>query len=169
MGIVYLVGLILIYMLAVGQLRSYALPLIVMMPIPFTIIGALLGHVLLGLEFTAASMIGVIALAGLDVGSSTLLVDFVRRELARGVALEEAVIRSVSVRTKPIVLTSLAAMLGAFFMLDDPVFRGLAVALILGIVVSTVLTLVVTPVLFYAAAQRRQTRGRPAARSRIRA
>jgi len=150
MGIAYSVGLILIYLLVVGQFRSYTVPLIIMAPIPLTIIGVMPGHALLGAQFTATSMIGMIALAGIIVRNSILLVDFVRQEVAAGTELQEAVIRAGAVRAKPIALTALAAMLGAFFILDDPIFNGLAVTLIFGILVSTVLTLVVIPVLYYA-------------------
>ena len=150
MGIAYSVGLILIYLLVVGQFRSYTVPLIIMAPIPLTIIGVMPGHALLGAQFTATSMIGMIALAGIIVRNSILLVDFVRQEVAAGMEFQEAVIRAGAVRAKPIALTALAAMLGAFFILDDPIFNGLAVTLIFGILVSTVLTLVVIPVLYYA-------------------
>ncbi len=150
MGIAYSVGLILIYLLVVGQFRSYAVPLIIMAPIPLTIIGVMPGHALLGAQFTATSMIGMIALAGIIVRNSILLVDFINQEVAAGVDFQEAVIRAGAVRAKPIALTAVAAMLGAFFILDDPIFNGLAVTLIFGILVSTVLTLVVIPVLYYA-------------------
>ena len=156
MGIAYSVGLILIYLLVVGQFRSYAVPLIIMAPIPLTIIGVMPGHALLGAQFTATSMIGMIALAGIIVRNSILLVDFVRQEVAAGVEFQEAVIRAGAVRAKPIALTALAAMLGAFFILDDPIFNGLAVTLIFGILVSTLLTLVVIPVLYYAFAYKTQ-------------
>ncbi|MGB5258058.1 MAG: efflux RND transporter permease subunit [Woeseiaceae bacterium] len=156
MGIAYSVGLILIYLLVVGQFRSYAVPLIIMAPIPLTIIGVMPGHALFGAQFTATSMIGMIALAGIIVRNSILLVDFVRQEVAAGVEFQEAVIRAGAVRAKPIALTALAAMLGAFFILDDPIFNGLAVTLIFGIFVSTLLTLVVIPVLYYAFAHKRQ-------------
>ncbi len=149
MGIAYAVGLILIYLLVVAQFRSYVVPLIIMAPIPLTIIGVMPGHALLGAKFTATSMIGMIALAGIIVRNSILLVDFINEEVRRGVDLEEAVIRSGAVRAKPIALTALAAMLGALFILDDPIFSGLAVSLIFGILVSTLLTLVVIPVLYY--------------------
>nr|MBO2514937.1 multidrug transporter AcrB [Gammaproteobacteria bacterium] len=155
MGLAYSVGLVLIYLLVVAQFRSYAVPLIIMAPIPLTIIGVMPGHAILGAEFTATSMIGMIALAGIIVRNSILLVDFVRREVEGGAALEEAVVRSAAVRAKPIALTALAAMLGAFFILDDPIFSGLAVSLIFGIFVSTLLTLVVIPVLYYAFERRR--------------
>ena len=150
MGIAYSVGLILIYLLVVAQFRSYAVPLIIMAPIPLTIIGVMPGHALLGAQFTATSMIGMIALAGIIVRNSILLVDFINQEVAAGVDFQEAVIRAGAVRAKPIALTALAAMLGAFFILDDPIFNGLAVTLIFGILVSTLLTLVVIPVLYYA-------------------
>jgi multidrug efflux pump subunit AcrB len=149
MGIAYAVGMILIYLLVVAQFRSYVVPLIIMAPIPLTVIGVMPGHALVGAPFTATSMIGMIALAGIIVRNSILLVDFINEEVRHGVVLEEAVISSGAVRAKPIVLTGLAAMLGAFFILDDPIFSGLAISLIFGIFVSTILTLVVIPVLYY--------------------
>ena len=155
MGIAYGVGLILIYLLVVAQFKSYVTPLIIMAPIPLTIIGVMPGHALLGSQFTATSMIGMIALAGIIVRNSILLVDFINSQVAQGMAFQEAVIRAGSTRAKPIVLTGLAAMLGAFFILDDPIFNGLAISLIFGILVSTVLTLVVIPVLYYAAMYRK--------------
>ncbi len=150
MGIAYGVGLILIYLLVVAQFKSYLVPLIIMAPIPLTIIGVMPGHALLGAQYTATSMIGMIALAGIIVRNSILLVDFVNQQICEGVALDQAVIAAASARAKPIVLTGLAAMLGAFFILDDPIFNGLAISLIFGILVSTLLTLVVIPVLYYA-------------------
>ena len=150
MGIAYAVGMVLIYLLVVAQFRSYLVPLIIMAPIPLTLIGVMPGHALLGAKFTATSMIGMIALAGIIVRNSILLVDFINQQVQAGMELQEAVIRSGAVRAKPIILTGLAAMLGALFILDDPIFNGLAIALIFGILVSTVLTLVVIPVLYYA-------------------
>jgi len=150
MGLAYAVGLILIYLLVVAQFRSYRVPLVIMAPIPLTLIGILPGHALLDRQFTATSMIGMIALAGIIVRNSILLVDFIRSEVDRGVPLAEAVVKAGAVRTRPIALTGLAAMAGAFFILDDPIFSGLAVSLIFGILVSTVLTLVVIPVVYYA-------------------
>jgi multidrug efflux pump subunit AcrB len=151
MGIAYGVGLLLIYLLVVAQFKSYLIPLIIMAPIPLTIIGVMPGHALLGSQFTATSMIGMIALAGIIVRNSILLVDFINMQTAAGMAFQEAVISSAATRAKPIVLTGLAAMLGALFILDDPIFNGLAISLIFGILVSTLLTLVVIPVLYYAA------------------
>ena len=150
MGLAYAVGLILIYLLVVAQFRSYRIPLIIMAPIPLTLIGILPGHALLDRQFTATSMIGMIALAGIIVRNSILLVDFIHEELGRGVSLADAVVKAGAVRTRPIALTGLAAMAGAFFILDDPIFSGLAVSLIFGILVSTILTLVVIPVVYYA-------------------
>jgi multidrug efflux pump subunit AcrB len=150
MGAAYAVGLVLIYLLVVAQFGSYALPLIIMAPIPLTIIGVMPGHALLGAQFTATSMIGMIALAGIIVRNSILLVDFIDSEIRAGRSLEEAVMGAGIVRARPIALTGLAAMIGAFFILDDPIFNGLAVSLIFGILVSTVLTLLVIPVLYYA-------------------
>jgi len=155
MGIAYAFGLMLIYILVVAQFKSYLTPLIIMAPIPLTIIGVMPGHALLGAQFTATSMIGMIALAGIIVRNSILLVDFINQQVAAGMDFQEAVIQAGATRAKPIVLTGLAAMLGAFFILDDPIFSGLAVALIFGILVSTLLTLIVIPVLYYAANYRR--------------
>jgi len=151
MGLAYAVGLILIYLLVVAHFGSYQVPLVIMAPIPLTIIGVMPGHALMGAQYTATSMIGMIALAGIIVRNSILLVDFVRQQAADGMPFKEAVIQSAAVRAKPIALTGLAAMLGALFILDDPIFNGLAISLIFGIFVSTMLTLVVIPVLYYAA------------------
>ncbi|OFZ69196.1 MAG: multidrug transporter AcrB [Betaproteobacteria bacterium RBG_16_56_24] len=151
MGIAYAVGLMLIYLLVVAQFKSYLAPLIIMSPIPLTLIGVMPGHAILGSQFTATSMIGMIALAGIIVRNSILLVDFVNLQIRDGVDLQRAVITAASARAKPIILTGLAAMLGALFILDDPIFNGLAISLIFGIFVSTLLTLVVIPVLYYAA------------------
>ena len=151
MGLAYAVGLILIYLLVVAQFRSYLVPLVIMAPIPLTVIGVMPGHALLGANFTATSMIGMIALAGIIVRNSILLVDFVNLKVAEGVPVREAILQSAAARAKPIALTALAAMLGALFILDDPIFNGLAISLIFGILVSTVLTLVVIPVLYYVA------------------
>ena len=149
MGAAYAVGLVFIYLLVVAQFRSYAVPLVIMAPIPLTIIGVMPGHALLGANFTATSMIGMIALAGIIVRNSILLVDFINAELAAGQPLAESVIRAASIRARPIVLTGLAAMIGAFFILDDPIFNGLAISLIFGILVSTALTLLLIPLLYY--------------------
>ena len=154
MGTAYAVGLVLIYLLVVAQFGSYLIPLIIMAPIPLTLVGVMPGHALLGAQFTATSMIGMIALAGIIVRNSILLVDFIRLQVDEGMPLADAIVRAAVTRAQPIVLTGLAAMLGAFFILDDPIFNGLAISLIFGILVSTVLTLVVIPVLYFAAYRR---------------
>ncbi|GAB4565300.1 MAG: efflux RND transporter permease subunit [Rhizobacter sp.] len=154
MGAAYAVGLILIYLLVVAQFGSYLTPLIIMAPIPLTIIGVMPGHALLGAQYTATSMIGMIALAGIIVRNSILLVDFINLQVAEGKPFKDAIVNSAITRAQPIMLTGLAAMLGAFFILDDPIFNGLAISLIFGIFVSTVLTLVVIPLLYYVAYRR---------------
>ncbi|HJV96990.1 MAG TPA: efflux RND transporter permease subunit, partial [Albitalea sp.] len=155
MGAAYAVGLVLIYLLVVAQFGSYLTPLIIMAPIPLTIIGVMPGHALLGAQYTATSMIGMIALAGIIVRNSILLVDFINLQLRAGADFKRAVIDAAITRAQPIVLTGLAAMLGAFFILDDPIFNGLAISLIFGILVSTVLTLVVIPLLYFMAYRNR--------------
>ncbi|MBX3605403.1 MAG: efflux RND transporter permease subunit [Piscinibacter sp.] len=168
MGITYAFGLVLIYLLVVAHFRSYQTPLVIMAPIPLTVVGVLPGHALLGAEYTATSMIGMIALAGIIVRNSILLVDFIELKLAEGMPLEEAVVRSASTRAQPILLTAVAAMLGALFIVDDPIFNGLATSLLFGISVSTLLTLVVIPLLYFTVA-RREAAARPPAARRTRA
>jgi multidrug efflux pump subunit AcrB len=159
MGAAYGVGLILIYLLVVAQFRSYLTPLVIMAPIPLTLIGVMPGHAIMGAQFTATSMIGMIALAGIIVRNSILLVDFIELQVREGTVFKTAVLQSAVVRAQPIVLTGVAAMIGAFFILDDPIFNGLAISLIFGILVSTVLTLVVIPVLYYALYRKRMDAG----------
>jgi len=149
MGLAFAVVLVLIYLLVVGWFRSFVTPLIIMAPIPLTLIGILPAHAAGGAFFTATSMIGFIALAGIIVRNSILLVDFVNLELASGVALEDAVVRAAAVRFRPIALTAAALVVGGTVILLDPIFQGLAVALISGVVVSTALTLVVIPLLYF--------------------
>ena len=156
MGITYAFGLILIYLLVVAHFRSYVVPMVIMAPIPLTAVGVLPGHALLGAEYTATSMVGMIALAGIIVRNSILLVDFINLKLAEGMDLKEAVVRSAVTRMQPILLTAVAAMLGALFILHDPIFNGLAISLIFGISISTLLTLVVIPVIYFQVAQRKQ-------------
>jgi multidrug efflux pump subunit AcrB len=155
MGAAYAVGLILIYLLVVAQFGSYLTPLIIMAPIPLTIIGVMPGHALLGAQYTATSMIGMIALAGIIVRNSILLVDFINLQVREGTDFKHAIVHSAVTRAQPILLTGLAAMFGAFFILDDPIFNGLAISLIFGILVSTVLTLVVIPILYFVAYRHR--------------
>jgi multidrug efflux pump subunit AcrB len=155
MGIAYAVGMIMIFLLIVAQFRSYMVPLVIMSPIPLTIIGVMPGHALLHAQFTATSMIGMIALAGIIVRNSILLVDFINEQIRAGMDLKAAVINASAVRAKPIALTALAAMVGAFFIIDDPIFGGLAVSLIFGILVSTLLTLILIPLMYYMYAKNR--------------
>ena len=146
----YLAGIFLIYLLIVAYFGSYTLPLIIMLPIPFTLIGQMLGHMLLGTPLTVTSVVGLLVLAGLIVRNSIMLVDFICSRVEAGMDLKEAVVQSANIRAQPIILTSLTAMVAALFLLDDPVFNGLAVALIFGNLMSTVLTLVVIPTLYFA-------------------
>ena len=165
LGIAFGAVLILIYVLVVGWFRSFLTPLIIMAPIPLTLVGILPGHAFTGLFFTATSMIGMIALAGIIVRNSILLVDFIELSLERGMDLETAVLEAGAVRLRPIVLTAAAVIVGAAVIILDPIFQGLAVALITGVVASTALTLIVIPLLYYVAMARRLERQplRPAA------
>ena len=155
MGTAYSVGVFMIFVLLVAQFRSYLMPLVIMAPIPLTLIGILPGHALLGREFTATSMIGMIALAGIIVRNSILLVVFIRQLLDEGIVLEDAVVMAGAVRIKPIALTAISAMVGAWFILADPIFNGLAIALVFGLAMSTLLTIVVVPLLYYTFARKR--------------
>jgi len=155
MGAAYAVGLLMIYLLVVAQFHSYKIPLVIMAPIPLTIIGIMPGHALLDAQFTATSMIGMIALAGIIVRNSILLVDFINQQVSEGMDFQQAVINSAAVRAKPIVLTGIAAMIGGFFIIDDPIFGGLAISLIFGLLVSTVLTLIVIPVVYFSVMQKK--------------
>ncbi len=145
MGIAFGVALLIIYMLVVWEFKNFMLPLIVMAPIPLTIIGIVPGHWLMGAEFTATSMIGFIALAGIIVRNSILLVDFSRQEIAKGVPITDAVIFACKARTRPIMITAVALILGSSVILFDPIFQGMAISLIFGILIATLLTLVVIP------------------------
>jgi multidrug efflux pump subunit AcrB len=149
MGIAFAVAMLLIYLLIVGQFQSFLTPLIIMAPIPLTLIGILPGHWLTSSYFTATSMIGFIALAGIIVRNSILLVDFIQLQERAGVPLSEAVIRAGAIRTRPILLTAAALMVGAFVIILDPIFQGLAVSLLFGVGASTILTLVAIPLLYY--------------------
>jgi len=149
MGIAFAAAMLLIYLLIVGQFQSFVTPVIIMAPIPLTLIGILPGHWLTGSYFTATSMIGFIALAGIIVRNSILLVDFIQLQERAGVPLSEAVIRAGAIRTRPILLTAAALMVGAFVIILDPIFQGLAVSLLFGVGASTLLTLIVIPVLYY--------------------
>ena len=157
MGIAFAVAMLLIYLLIVGQFQSFLTPLIIMAPIPLTLIGILPGHWLTGSYFTATSMIGFIALAGIIVRNSILLVDFIQLQEQAGVSLSDAVIKAGAIRTRPILLTAAALMVGAFVIILDPIFQGLAVSLLFGVGVSTLLTLIVIPVAYYHVMGKRTT------------
>jgi multidrug efflux pump subunit AcrB len=149
MGSAFIVAIIFIYLVLVGYYRSFMMPLIVMGAIPLTMIGVFPGHWLMGQAFTATSMIGVIALAGIVVRNSLLLIDFILEYRAEGKTLKDSVIEAGKVRFRPILLTALAIMFGSMIMITDPVFGGLAISLIFGTLSSTVLTLLVIPLLYF--------------------
>ncbi|MDR3559809.1 MAG: efflux RND transporter permease subunit [Negativicutes bacterium] len=149
MGIAFAVVLVLIYVLVVAWYRSFVTPFVIMAPIPLTLIGILPGHWLFGAFFTATSMIGFIALAGIIVRNSILLVDFVLIELAIHQDLRKALIEAGAVRFRPIVLTAAAVVVGSFVMIFDPIFQGLAIAMMFGAVAATGLTLVAVPLLYF--------------------
>jgi multidrug efflux pump subunit AcrB len=149
MGIAFAAVMLLVYVLVVAWFRSFITPLIIMAPIPLTLIGILPGHWMTGMFFTATSMIGFIALAGIIVRNSILLVDFINLEIQGGATIEDAVLKAGAVRFRPIVLTAAALVVGGLVIILDPIFQGLAVSLIYGVVVSTALTLVVIPLLYY--------------------
>ena len=148
MGAAFGVAILGIYLLVVAQFGSFKLPLVVLTPVPLTLIGIVLGHWMLGAAFTATSMIGFIALAGIIVRNSILLVDFIRRLRGEGMALRPALIEAGATRFKPIVLTAAAAIIGAAFILTDPIFQGLAISLVFGLASSTALTLLVIPAIY---------------------
>jgi multidrug efflux pump subunit AcrB len=149
LGMAFIVALLLIYLLLVGYYRSFFMPVVVMGAIPLTLIGVFPGHWLMSQPFTATSMIGVIALAGIVVRNSLLLIDFIIARRAKGLALEQAVTEAGAVRLRPILLTALAIILGSAVMISDPVFGGLAISLIFGALASTTLTLFVIPLIYY--------------------
>jgi multidrug efflux pump subunit AcrB len=154
LGIAFAGVLVLIYVLVVGWFQSFKVPLVIMAPIPLTLIGILPAHALTGAFFTATSMIGMIALAGIIVRNSILLVDFIQLEQERGRTLAEAVVEAGTVRFRPIALTAAAVVVGGLVMVLDPIFQGLAVALMSGAIVATVLTMVVVPLLYWELSRR---------------
>jgi multidrug efflux pump subunit AcrB len=149
LGIAFAAVLIIIYILVVAWFRSFVTPLVIMAPIPLTLVGILPGHWIFGAFFTATSMIGFIALAGIVVRNSILLVDFIQMEWQEKGDLRQALIRAGAVRFRPIVLTAAAVVVGSFVMLFDPIFQGLAIAMMFGAVASTMLTLIVVPLLYF--------------------
>ena len=154
LGSAFIVALVLIYLVLVGYYKSFVIPMIVMGAIPLTLVGVFPGHMIMNQAFTATSMIGVIALAGIVVRNSLLLIDFIIEHEARGRSVKEAVIEAGAIRFRPILLTALAIILGSAIMVTDPVFGGLAVSLIFGTFASTALTLLVIPLLYFIWRQR---------------
>ena len=148
MGAAFGVAILGIYVLVVAQFKSFRLPLVILTPIPLTLVGIVLGHVLFQAPFTATSMIGFIALAGIIVRNSILLVDFIRHSAEGGKPLREVLLTAGAIRFKPILLTALAAMIGAAVILTDPIFQGLAISLLFGLASSTVLTVLVIPAIY---------------------
>jgi len=148
MGAAFMVALLGIYILVVAQFRSFRLPLVILTPIPLTLVGIVIGHMLFGAPFTATSMIGFIALAGIIVRNSILLVDFIRHSRRPGRPLRDVLIEAGAIRFKPIVLTAAAAMIGAAVILTDPIFQGLALSLLFGLASSTLLTVLVIPAIY---------------------
>jgi multidrug efflux pump subunit AcrB len=149
LGLAFAAVLILIYVLIVAWFKNFITPLIIMAPIPLTLVGILPGHWLFGAFFTATSMIGFIALAGIIVRNSILLVDFVEMEWRDKGHLINALIMAGAVRFRPIILTAAAVVVGSFVMLFDPIFQGLAIAMMFGAVGATVLTLIAVPLLYF--------------------
>ena len=149
LGIAFLGAIILIYILIVGWFQNFKAPIVMMVAIPLSLIGIILGHWLMGAFFTATSFIGMIALAGIMVRNSVLLIDFINLRTAEGVPLKQAAIEAGAVRTTPILLTAGTVVIGAFVILFDPIFQGLAISLMGGTIVSTVLTLLVVPLVYY--------------------
>jgi len=154
LGVAFAVALALIYILVVAWFESFTVPLVIMAPIPLTLVGILPAHWLLGAFFTATSMIGFIAGAGIVVRNSIILVDFIQLRQREGMPLKEAVIDAGAIRFRPMLLTAAAVVVGAGVILFDPIFQGLAVALMAGEVASTVLSRVAVPVLYYLLARR---------------
>jgi multidrug efflux pump subunit AcrB len=140
--------MLMIYILVVALFQNFRLPLVILVPIPLTFIGIMLGHWILGAAFTATSMIGFIALAGIIVRNSILLVDFVRVRRSEGKGLRHALLEAGAIRFKPIFLTAFTAQIGAAFILFDPIFQGLAISLLFGLASSTLLTVLVIPAIY---------------------
>ncbi len=148
MGLAFAVAILGIYLLVVGQFGSFKLPLVILSPVPLTLLGIVFGHWLFGAPFSATSMIGFIALAGIIVRNSILLVDFIRHRQDSGAPIRDVLLEAGAIRFKPIFLTAVAAMIGAAFILADPIFQGLAISLVFGLASSTALTLLVIPAIY---------------------
>jgi multidrug efflux pump subunit AcrB len=159
LGIAFGAVMVLIYVLVVGWFRSFRAPLVIMAPIPLTLVGILPAHGLTGAFFTATSMIGFIAGAGIIVRNSIILVDFIELRRADGMSLAQAVVDAGAVRFRPMLLTAAAVVVGASVILFDPIFQGLALSLMAGEVASTLLSRMAVPILYYMAERRREAAG----------
>ncbi|HUD95615.1 efflux RND transporter permease subunit, partial [Sphingobium sp.] len=148
MGGAFMVALLAIYIIVVAQFKSFRLPLVILTPVPLTLVGIVIGHMLFRAPFTATSMIGFIALAGIIVRNSILLVDFIRHSATPDKSLRDVLLEAGTIRFKPIVLTAAAAMIGAAVILTDPIFQGLAISLLFGLASSTLLTVLVIPAIY---------------------
>jgi multidrug efflux pump subunit AcrB len=149
LGLAFGAVMILIYVLVVAWFRDFTTPLVIMAPIPLTLIGILPGHAMFGAFFTATSMIGFIALAGIIVRNSIILIDFAEMKRHEGLPLDEAIIEAGAVRFRPMLLTGAAVVVGSFVIVFDPIFQGLAIALMCGEIASTTLSRVTIPILYY--------------------
>ncbi|RME07669.1 MAG: efflux RND transporter permease subunit, partial [Aquificota bacterium] len=155
LGLAFGVALFVMYVLILGWFKDFRIPGIIMAPIPLTLVGIIPGHLIMNAFFTATSMIGFIALAGIIVRNSILLVDFAEERIKDGVPPHLAVVEAGVIRTRPILLTAVAVIVGAFVIIFDPIFNGLAISLIFGTIGSTTLTLVLIPVMYYASRVKR--------------
>lgn len=155
LGIAFLIVMVIIYMLIVGWFHDFRTPMVMMIAIPLSLIGIVLGHWLLNAFFTATSFIGMIALTGIMVRNSVLLIDFIEIRLRQGETIKQAIVEAGAVRITPILLTTGAVIIGAAIILTDPIFQGLAISLVFGAIVSTLLTLVVVPLIYYMTEKKR--------------
>src|ERR1051325_11370025 len=158
LGLAFAAVLVLIYVLMVGWFRSFITPLVVMAAIPFSLVGILPAHGALHAFFTATSMIGFMAGAGIVVRNSIILVDFIEQRLAHGMPLAEAVVDAGAVRFRPMLLTAMAVVVGASVMLADPIFKGLAISLMAGEIASLLISRMAVPVLYFMAHRHRTRR-----------
>jgi multidrug efflux pump subunit AcrB len=156
LGIAFAGVLLLIYVMVVGWFRSFLVPLVIMAPIPLSLIGILPGHAIMGAFFTATSMIGFIAGAGIVVRNSIILVDFINLKEAEGVPLEEAVVQAGTIRFRPMLLTAAAVVVGSSVILFDPIFQGMAISLMAGEIAATFLSRTAVPVLYYMLKKKRK-------------
>jgi multidrug efflux pump subunit AcrB len=168
MGLAFMAAMVLIYGLIVVEFRDYALAGLIMAPIPLTLIGIIPGHWIMGAEFTATSMIGMIALGGIIVRVSILLVEFVKIEVMNGNDIRTAAVEAAKIRLRPILITSLTTMVGAGAILSDPIFNGMAVSILFGMSAATVFTMIVIPLGCISAEKRFQRYGSEALEARIR-